>query len=235
MEDNKEKLKNLRKLVKESFSRRMSKCGLDRHSGGTFYRKTDFGRVGITLFYHHYGDGLKIEASASIKVDEAERILFEYRTTARATPFPPPKQPNDFTVCENLGNIKIGIWRQWFIYQESDVGPTLDEVESMVANVGIPFLEKFREPELLLQEMVDSTRRKSVLGRPVFRFNQLFALTLALKRRDIFNEMRPVFEAMLRDHKQFSFSRVKSYLDWIEAKFDEPTFEPRENNQTLTS
>lgn len=219
MEQPKEKLKKLRRLVTESFGKRMLKHGFDRHSGGTFYRKTDWGRLGIMLIYHHYGDALKVEASAVIKVDEAERLLFEYRTKAEVIPFPPPKKPNDVTVSENLGNLKIGIWRQWFIYQYEDVEETLDAIETMVETAALPFLEKFGEPDLLLQEIVKSTTRKSVLGRPIFRFRQIFALALALDRRDVFAEMRPVFEGMLRNHPQYRFEDVTRYLDWIESRF----------------
>ena len=214
-------LKKLRSLIKESFANRMLSYGFDRHSGGTFYRKTDFGRIGITLFYFNYGDSIKIEASASIKVDEAEKLLFQYRTTAEVTPIPPPKKPNDFTVCENLGNIKIGIWRQWFIYEESEIEETLDDIEALVLKVGIPFLERLGTPELLLEEMVNSTKQRTFLGSPVHRFNQLFALALALNRKDVFDEMRPFFEERLKSHNQFSFERVVRYLDWIDSRLDQ--------------
>ncbi|MGD9588459.1 MAG: hypothetical protein AB7Q37_04745 [Pyrinomonadaceae bacterium] len=218
MDDTREKLRNLRKSIRESFATRMLKHGFDRHSGGTFYRKTASGRIGITLFYHDYGDSIKIEASASLRIDKAEELLFEYRTTAEVTRFGPPKKPNDFTVCENLGNIKTGVWRQWFIYQESDVEETLDQIETLVEEVGLPFLKRLSEPELLLEEMINSTLQRSILGSPVHRFSQLFALILALDRRDVFDEMRGFFEDRLRDNGQFRFENVVHYLDWIDSR-----------------
>lgn len=222
MDETKQNVRELRELIKNTFAKRMLKYGFDRHSGGTFYRKTSFGRLGITLFYGNYGDSVKVEASATIKVDEVERLLFEFRTTAEIRPFV-PKKPNEFTVCKNLGNIKIGIWRQWFVYKKSDVEEVLDEIETLVSQVGIPFLERFGEPQRLMEEIIGSTKRHSDLGRPVFWFETLFALSLALNRRDVFDEMRPVFEDILRDHRQYRFERVTRYLDWIASRFSEST------------
>jgi hypothetical protein len=220
MDETKLKIKRLQQHVTKSFSERMQKYGFDRHNGGTFYRKTDFGRLGVTLFYSNFGEALKIEPSASIKVDAVEKLLFEYRTKVRAVGVP-PKKPNDFTVSENLGNLKIGVWKRWFVNDEPEIETALEDIENLVADVGVPFLEKFGQPDLLIQEMIDSTKRKSVLGRPIFRFEHFFALTLALKRRDVFDEMRPVYESMLENHKQYRFENVTRYLNWIAARFPE--------------
>lgn len=218
MEEIKTKLKHLRQMVVGSFAVKMQKYGFDRHSGGSFFRKTDFGRLGITLLFSNYHDSLKIEASAFIKIDEVENLLFEYRTKVRVEGFP-PKKPNDFTVCENLGILKTGVWRRWFIRDESEIKATLYEIEVLVTSAGLPFLDRFQRPELLMREIVESTTRESVLGRPIFRSDHLFALTVALNRRDVFDEMRPVFEEKFRNHRQYRFENVVRYFDWIASKF----------------
>lgn len=216
-----EKIRELRKLVKCSIAERMRSRGFAKYRSGTYYRNEAYGRSGFTCSLSSYGETLKIEVSASIKIDQVENILFEYQNSV-PDKFEPPNRPSEFTVSRNLGNVRGGGWKQWFVYGAEDVQQTISEIDIMVASVGVPFLDRFGSPELLMSEMASAFTQPSVLGSPVFFYDRFFILACVLNRCDLFNQVRPVFEQRVQNNEQTPLTRVVPFLDWLSAKFCRP-------------
>lgn len=156
MTNEKEILKKLRCDFYDIFSNRMRNYGFDRATrGGVFSTRTSYGSKGVTLFLRNQWGAFRVEPNMFICVDEIESLLWEFRVEVRGDR--DLKTPNKATICRNLGNIKNGFYRWWSNYNERDIVECADEIESLVATCGIPFLEKIDGLNLLLSDILQST------------------------------------------------------------------------------
>jgi hypothetical protein len=214
MSEEREELRRLKKLFHASFSEKMRLCGFDRHGGGMYYEKTEFGRKGVMILDNFRFGALQISGNMTITLTDVEKLLFEYRTTIRGDQ--DERKPNLQTISQNLGNIKIGIFRWWNNYNDADVEETLNAIEGLVMEVGLSFLETVDTPEKALNQMLATTKRKTKLGHPSFWYQKAFALMLLQKRRDLFDEYLPIFEKYAQT-SGVAFSDFARFRDWIDS------------------
>jgi hypothetical protein len=212
MNEERENLKRLRKMFHETFAQRMVPYGFDRNGGGMYYKTTDFGRKGVMILYNVRLGALQIEASMAITLRRVEELLFEYRTKIRGDTN--LRKPNIQTISENLGNIKIGIYRWWNNFSEADIDETLDAIEILVRDYGLPFLSTVDTPEKALSEMLETTKRKTKLGHPSLWHEKAFVLMMLQKKRELFDEYLPVFESFVKNSSAVWDDYIR-FRDWI--------------------
>lgn len=206
----------MRRQFHDEFFKRMRRLGFSQHARGTYFEKTDYGRKGVTVFYNTRFGALQVSASISMKVEEVERLLFEYRRDVESAPL---SRPSDFSVCEDLGNIKSGIFRWWNNYDREDCMKCLDEVEQLVISYGIPFLGTIDTPEKLLDGMLVATHQKTKLGHPSFLFERAFILMYLLTKQEVFDTYIPVFQEIVRKTGGLVVDQFDVFLPWIRTQF----------------
>lgn len=199
MSEEKELLKKLRSDFFDIFSKKMREHGFHRATrGGVFYTSTSYGSKGVTLFLSNQWGAFRVEPNMFVCVDEIERLLWKFRVEIRGDT--DLKTPNKATICKNLGNIKSGFYRWWNNYNDSDVVECADEIESMVATNGIPFLDKIDGLNLLLNDMLLST-------------DQIIADFFAFQHEN--GDSRDVEEQIEGVHKKHELPRI-SHIDEFE-------------------
>lgn len=194
--------------------------GFDRHGGGMYYEKTDFGRKGVMLLDYFRFGSLQISANMTVTLTDVEAMLFEYRTKVRGDT--DTRKPEIQTLSENLGNIRGGGFRQWSNYNDADIEETLDSIEKLIEGYGLAFLASIDTPDKALKEILETTTRKTVLGHPTFWWEKAFALMFVLDRRDLFDEYLPIFERLMENKTQTKgivWTDYVRYRDWIIGKW----------------
>ena len=218
MSEEKENLKRLRTCFRTAFGERMKRYGFDRHGGGMYYEKTDYGRRGVMLLDYLRFGSLQVGANMTVTLTDVEALLFEYRTKVEGDTN--LKRPEIQTLSENLGNIRGGIFRQWSNYNDTDIEETLDAVQKLIDDYGLAFLATIDSPEKALERILETTRRKTVLGHPTFWWEKAFALMFVLDRRDLFDEYLPIFDRLVVNKSTITTEYIK-YKGWIEEEWSD--------------
>lgn len=215
MNSEKQNLKRLNQIFHAAFAKRMGRYGFDSHGGGMYYEKTNYGRKGVVILDNYRFGALQVSANMTVTLTQVEKLLFEYRTTIRGDQ--DIRKPNLQTISENLGNIKIGMFRWWNNYNDGDVEETLDAIESLIKDYGLAFLATVDTPEKILNEILETTKRKTKLGHPSFWYEKGFILMMIFKRRDLYEEYLPIFEKFAKNSSA-NWSDYVRFRDWISSR-----------------
>lgn len=212
MNEERENLKMLRKLFRAKFAERIKEHGFDRHGSGMYYEKTDFGRKGVMIIDYFRFGALHIEGNMAVTLTDVERLLFEYRTQVRGDI--DIRTPNIATISKNLGNIRANFFRYWNNYNEADIEETVDDIDVLVKDCGLAFLETVDTPEKILHEILETTKRKTKLGHASYWYEKGFVLMMLQKNRDLFEEYLPIFEHYAKNSSAVWEDYVR-FRDWV--------------------
>jgi hypothetical protein len=112
-----------------------------------FCRRYPWGRDVVHFGFFQRGSSLRSAVNVAIRFDAVEKLIDPFRPWLSAR-----EKRERFTLGAELGNISGTGYRTFDI--EEDVGRAADDMMSLIAAVGLPYLHELSDPEVALKVLL---------------------------------------------------------------------------------
>jgi hypothetical protein len=159
-----------------------------------FLKKTAFGHYAFHLAFVDRGFHIGVEADVALRHDDLENLVFE-NTTGLIVP---AGRRNTSSIGAELGRIRSSGHKEWPIHKISEIDRTAEAIVQEFLSVGMPYLEKYSDKEILFRAFVQSGPDAELLNViPLHSSLNTIALAYLLGKMDIFTELANRQEAFL--------------------------------------
>jgi hypothetical protein len=159
-----------------------------------FFKKTAFGRFAFHLAFVDRGFHIGVVADVALRHDDLENLVFE-NTSGFIVP---AGRRNTSSIGAELGRIRSSGHKEWPVYKISEIDNTAEAIVHEFLSVGMPYLEKYSDKEILFRAFVQHGPDASLLHSIPLRSSlNTIALAYLLGKMDIFTELANRQEAFL--------------------------------------
>jgi hypothetical protein len=216
-------LKELRKALLNRVGEKVKVYGFKKAAGPHFIKKAPPGGYALHLTFINHPDDFDVTADVAVRFDDVEDLLNEHKD------FLTPKQKREtFSLGVELGNLVEGKPRRWTVVDAGDIEGVADSIAAAFVNIGLPYMEKYSDPEQALA-VFSGEDRDSWLHSPFDheRAKRAIALALLTKGPERFNEIavaKTNYLAAKNDPGLQQFLTLRAALEKrINAQNDNPT------------
>ena len=168
-------IKDLQDSLFARVAERVKQYGFDQRSKASysFYRKRPFGRQAFHLSFIKHPADVDVTADVAIRFDELEGLVNKYKDFLTDA-----QKKGTFSLGAELGNVGEGRQKRWSVASFADVEDVADSITDYFVSIGIPYLEKYSDPEAAL-EALSGDGRDSWLHSPFHDERAMRAVGLA--------------------------------------------------------
>jgi hypothetical protein len=171
--------KELKKALLNDLLVNLTQIGFDKKiSGQTFWKKIDYGKVGVHLSFINHYDDFDITLNFCIRADVAEDLLNQINEYMK-----PKDRKDTATLGVEFGNLTMGKQKRWTIVTEDDLNFVVKDIYEKVVNEGNEFFNRFPNLESIFQLSIKEDSPSS-LFIPINYVRAIYAVALAKKLGD---------------------------------------------------
>lgn len=202
-----ENQKELQKLVLESIGEKVKDLGFRKNiARQSFYRKLPFGKYSLHIAFIPHESDFDVTADVAIRFDALENLISDNDVVAFPTS---DEKKNSFSIGSQLGHIIGKGQLRWTISDKSSVEQRANEIVETFVAIGIPFLEKYSDLNLVFLNLARNSEQAKLLN-PLPDSRAKNAIALAYLRGSKM-DFDLVFERMMSYLSQHPNSDVQSF------------------------
>jgi hypothetical protein len=136
-------LRELEHALLRETGKRLGRFGFStRPKGQTFYRDIDGGRVGVHLSFIEHESDVDVTVDVAIRFDAVEELVHRSNKLLSKR-----EKAETFTLGAELGNLEHGEPFRITVSSPGDVGRAAEGIETKLQTVGLPYMERYSQPE----------------------------------------------------------------------------------------
>jgi hypothetical protein len=208
-------IKELQDALLAVLDRALIEYGLRRPARSqSFYGKTPWGRRAFHIAFIKHSDDCDVTADVAVRIDELERLV-----NANNPRIAESERKKTFSLGAELGNLSEGGQKRWTLAGHQDVTPVASAILATFRNVGLPYIEKYSNPQNAF-EAIKANDRPSWLHSPFHgeRCKQIIALALLLHRVHELDQLIEECAGFLRSRNDAELGDFLSFAQQIKAR-----------------
>ena len=170
-------------------------------------KRTDFGHVVFHLSFVNHRSDFDVTADVGVRYDKVEELIHGDDKLLTKV-----ERAETCTIGCELGNLSGGGQKRWTVGSKADIPGVTESVMVALTTVGLPYLEKFSNPDQVLETLsgdgpdswlhspLDGSRAKRAVAMAFLRKGTDAAVRLAQRKADFLESKR---DFALRDFHLF--------------------------------
>ena len=200
-------MKELREKLLKAVGSHVSVHGFHREGKDQrFVRAVPSGRQLLHIAFINHRDDFDVTADVAVRMEEVEKIV-----NAGNASLSPKEKRLTSTVGAEFGNLEGRGQQRWSVAGETDVDSAAAAIAREFRRVGLPYLERFEQPEALFSVLRDNGR-EGWRHAPVHSARCMRAVALAsILREPGLDRFIKEEEAFLAERRDFGLTAFQEF------------------------
>lgn len=187
--------------------------GFDKKIYGQSFRKTiEGGKAFIHLSFINHVDDFDVMVSFGIRFDKMEDMANSINKLITEK-----EKLNTATIGIELGNYSEGRQKRWTVREENDIAPVVEAISKDIAEIVIPFIEKYKNMNTVFETMLrDDPEVWSLAPFHYKRAINAVGLAKLLNRGDMLDTIIVDKTKFLKDRNDYGLEMFLNFVNTIE-------------------